>query len=1131
MKSVMKKFLVMLILFVLLIPNIVIESQGAYEFEFIASPGAPDTDTKIRLDWASVPGASVYQLFRDDGSGDVEIAQINVNQVMYPLTYTDSGLQPLTTYTYTIKAYANEDLTGLLAEETVVFSTTAMIKPYDLQAVYNVNSRIISLKWKCSGLATGSVVRVDAVDHVISETTSFDHKITDLQPVHISVKSTGAGTMESEFSYPPIVVIPIEQPIIWVSSSGGTASISWSGFSHINLFQLERAKWNGTSWGSWQIINTDLSGSGTTDTPAEGGLYRYRLSAKPNSGYAGFSNITDTASGLPAPYDLTLTVVSPGEIELNWENGPGNTADIQVLRLFSDGTFKEIAMLPYTEVSYSDLITVTPGSTYTYRVRAYESGSSTSEAAEASITPSLPNKPTSLFANVVSASAIRLDWTDNSDNESGFKIERLTDAGVFTEIDTTGPNVTTYTDGTVTAGHMYIYRIRAYNGLGNSDYSNEATINSWDAVPPASLDVIAVSPTRIDLVWSYSGTENYNTVIERKTGTDGEWRAIYTTAIGAVRYSDTGLTPNTRYFYRVRKSLGPGSFGVPYPNNDIGIGAYTLLNTLRLYGEASSGNTIYLHWSGNTSNADVIIERKMPNGSFSALTTVGPSTIGWYDNTGLVPGASYTYRVKARTSTNESLYSNELTVKNLYLEAPSGLSATVGTDSSVTLNWTDNSTDESGFEIWRYDEGTDTGTYTLYATVEKNVVTFTDNMVHTGVKYSYMVRAYVADGSLYSQFSGTASVGVGLINPPANLHYDYVSSTRVLLRWTDTSDNESGFIVERKVGENGEWSGYSWLSANTTAYDVTNLNPYTKYYFRVRAYTTTGNADAVSEEILVSTALPAAPSDVVASSLSPTQVKITWKDNSDSEDGFKILRKPANGYYFTPLAVIKKDTEIYLDNNVQPGMRYEYKIAAYNAVGSSESKAVEVRTGTKAYFSDLGSVSWAKDAIENFAGLGIIKGVTKTQFKPNNTITRAEFIAIVVRAFGFETVPIGSMADVRPDKWYYKDIMVAENLGLISGDDKNRFYPEVPITREEIAVILFKSLVASGKDFKMHDNTVLEKFKDRNDISPHAISSMAALVGEGIIEGYSGNIIGPKHMATRAQAAVFLYRLLNSLNR
>jgi 2',3'-cyclic-nucleotide 2'-phosphodiesterase/3'-nucleotidase/5'-nucleotidase len=178
------------------------------------------------------------------------------------------------------------------------------------------------------------------------------------------------------------------------------------------------------------------------------------------------------------------------------------------------------------------------------------------------------------------------------------------------------------------------------------------------------------------------------------------------------------------------------------------------------------------------------------------------------------------------------------------------------------------------------------------------------------------------------------------------------------------------------------------------------------------------------------------------------------------------------------------------------------------------------------FFTDTGSVPWAEDAIENLAGLGIIKGVTDTLFMPGNTITKAEFAAMTVRAFKLETAPVGSLADVRYDKWYYREVMIAENFGIISGDAANRFYPETPITREEIAVMVFKALQASGRKFNVHDNTVLEKFIDKHNISPHAVSSMAVLAGEGIMEGLQGNTIGPKYPATRAQAAVFIYRAL-----
>ena len=1134
-----------LLIFVMLTAAIfILAAQSAYAaspFYFAPSPGSPDSDTEIRLDWSSVPGAQTYEISRDSGSGFSVIQTINVGLVKDPLTYTDSGLQPETTYTYRLVALTAGGSPLLLDtayEKTCVATTTKMIRPYGLGAVFDINSRVAALSWNCSTLATGSVInRTESgftTNVTTSETTSAAINIAGNSPVQFTVSSTGSGVPASDASG-PITVVPIQQPIVWAVSSGGTATISWQSVSQINLFQLERAKWNTAtnSWDSWGVINSALTGTSTTDTPATGDQYRYRLSAKQGSGYTGYSSITSLTNGLPAPTNLRLTIASVGQIDLNWTNGAGNTANIQVLRKLADGTYTQIRMLLPSDTSFSDSISVTNGTTYTYRVRAYNSPTDYSAAAEASITASLPAKPGQLYASVTSTTAVTLNWTDLSNNELEYRIERLTDPGVFTQIATI-PAVTgsalgvTYVDNTVQSGKTYIYRIRAWNTLGNSPYSNEVTINAWDSVTPATLVVTPVSSSRIDLAWSYSGTASYNTIIERKTGTDGAWTPIYTTAMGTVKFSDSGLAANTRYFYRVKKSLGTGSAGIPFPNDNVGIGAYTYLSTLSLTGAADTGNRIILSWSGNTAGADVIIERKMPNGSFSALSTVGPSASSWYDKTGLVPSASYTYRIKAKTTINESLYSSEVTVRNIYLEPPTGLSVTVITGSAVTLKWTDNSTDENGFEIWRYTEGA--GTYTLYATVGKNITTFTDSLIHNGVQYTYKVRAYVAAGSLYSPFSGTASVGIGLINPPSNLRYEYVSSTEVLLRWTDTSDNESYFNVEWKKEADGEWSIYKWMSANSLLCQVTGLNPYTKYYFRVRAVSYTGNVDSVSNEILVTTAPPAAPSDVKAVSLSASQVKITWKDNSDGEDGFKVLSKPSNGYYFVEIATLPKNATSYIDSKVAPGYLYYYKIISYNTAGSSESKETSVKTNTKAYFSDLKNVSWAKDAIENLAGLGIIQGVGGTLFKPNGTITKAEFTAIVVRAFNFDTATVGSLADVKSNKWYYRDVMVAENLGVISGDSKNKFYPEAAITREEISMILFKALEVSGKEFTLHDNSVLEKFTDKNRISADAVASVATLVGEGIIEGMSDKAIGPKNTATRAQAAVFMYRTLNKFN-
>ena len=121
-----------------------------------------------------------------------------------------------------------------------------------------------------------------------------------------------------------------------------------------------------------------------------------------------------------------------------------------------------------------------------------------------------------------------------------------------------------------------------------------------------------------------------------------------------------------------------------------------------------------------------------------------------------------------------------------------------------------------------------------------------------------------------------------------------VSSSQINLSWTDSDSTEAGFKIERCSGAGcSDFAQIATVGTNVTSYSNTGLTALTSYSYRVRAYNTAGDSDysnTASAVTLEAPALPLAPSNLVASAFSKSQINLTWTDNSGNETGFRIER-------------------------------------------------------------------------------------------------------------------------------------------------------------------------------------------------------------------------------------------------
>ena len=188
-----------------------------------------------------------------------------------------------------------------------------------------------------------------------------------------------------------------------------------------------------------------------------------------------------------------------------------------------------------------------------------------------------------------------------------------------------------------------------------------------------------------------------------------------------------------------------------------------------------------------------------------------------------------------------------------------------------------------------------------------------------------------------------------------------------------------------------------------------------------------------------------------------------------------------------------------------------------SAAGTTPRKATD--------FKDYDRTAWYAEAVSAAVDNGLLYGKSSTVIDPNGAMTRAEMAAIINRSFGcYKTADISQYKDVSKDKWYYKDVALAVQMGTYNGRSASSMAPDAPISRQEAMTVVARALEL---DYDAYAKTDLTAFSDRGKISDWALPYVRAMVGADYIHG-RGKILAPLDNITRAEFAQIFANIIGS---
>ncbi|MBT3231849.1 MAG: fibronectin type III domain-containing protein [Calditrichaeota bacterium] len=552
------------------------------------------------------------------------------------------------------------------------------------------------------------------------------------------------------------------------------------------------------------------------------------------------------------------------------------------------------------------------------------------------------NAPHDLVATAISETQISLSWVNEDEYISGYKIQRAEGAGSFSQIFQSEDNVLTYTDSDLSEGSTYSYKVQSFQRDTDSPLSGAATATT---PPIAPSDLIAewVSGSQINISWMDNSAVEENYEIQMRTSGTPDYETVATLDPDIVDYAAMDLTESTVYQFRVRAILGDNYSDWSNIAQQETV-VFTPTAPSELEAETMGSSEIRLTWTDNSHNeAGFVIELSLTgtdgwapkdsvdrNFGTRRIFTVGQLT-------GLT---EYYFRVYAYNDSGPSPVTdvvNATTVQGPPL-MPQDLLIETPDFTQAVLSWTDASEDEIGFILERKHESSNWG---QVDSLVENTSAYIDDEVFPNNRYMYRICAVNEVGrSSWLASEDWTAIPDGPPNAPIDLEAVPIDMSHINLNWSDVSNNEGGFIVERSLSGAGEFEVIIETNPGVVFFGDEGLEQETSYDYRVKAFRVDEDGSYASDYTDIATATTfgplSTPGNLTATPMNTSIIRLQWQDQSFAEEGFTIERSIGDENNFNPIDVVDANISTYLNTGLDESTSYSYRVVAFMEGESSD---------------------------------------------------------------------------------------------------------------------------------------------------------------------------------------------------